>query len=297
MSRGLRLSLLPLLIAGCASELLVVPDSDWQTVPAPQRQAVDRQHEADVAAARAEIATASASLAELKRSQPAPSAAPPAPQPPAPSASNPAATGEDQTALRDRAARVRAIADIEAAKAAWQRADRTWRQLRIDAANEHLAMLVYQRELVRAQTIDRSMVGTDTYNIAPLRGQFSRAQQRWHAAATKAQQARDALTQASTALASAKEAYATLMRGGPPPASRPSTALAERPPLQLTGWTVTRNDIRRRRGVRRFPDDGASPQLRPVVVRLNAKRDVPASPAGISANAKPSAEAPRGKAP
>lgn len=286
MSLGLRLSLLPLLIAGCASQLLVVPDSDWQTVPAPQRAAIDRQHEADVAAARAEITAASAGLAEVKRSQPAPIAAPPAPKPPAPAASNPAATGDDQIASRDRdQARGRAMAEVEAAKAAWQRADRTWRQLRLDAANERLAVLVVQRELVRAQTIDRNMVGTDTYNVAPLRGQFSRAQQRWHTAASNARQARDALAQASANLASAKEAYATLMRGGPLPSSQLSIALADRPPLQLTAWAVTRNDIRRRRGLRHFLDDGASPQLRGMVVRLNAKRD------------KPPAEPPRSNAP
>ncbi|HEX2688230.1 MAG TPA: hypothetical protein VHN14_16485 [Kofleriaceae bacterium] len=198
------------------------------------------------------------------------------------------------------------MAQVESAKTAWQRADLTWRQLRIEAATERLAMLVCEREFVRARTIDHHMVGNDTYNIAPLRGQFSRAQQRWHNAATAARQAHEALDRASAALAAAKEVYATLMRGGPPTAPPdPPAGLTDRPPLLLTGWAVTRREIRHRRGVRTFLDEGATPQLRGVAIHLTAKRDAQAlgpagaaPPAGAPAeNGKPAGDAPRGNAP
>jgi len=66
MPLGLRLWLL-LWIAGCAEQALIVPESDWQTVPTAQRAAIDRQYEADLAAARAELTAATASLAELPK--------------------------------------------------------------------------------------------------------------------------------------------------------------------------------------------------------------------------------------
>src|SRR5512140_2410534 len=161
MSLRLCLSLLPLLIAGCASEQLVVPDSDWRTVPAPQRDEVDRQLAADLAAARAELAAASASLAELKRS-PLPAAVAPAPSPAhAATASKPAGSG-DEVATKMHAqeqASISAKAQVEAAKVAWRRADLAWRQLRVDTANAQIEMFGSQRELVRAQAIDRNLPG------------------------------------------------------------------------------------------------------------------------------------------
>jgi len=41
----------------------VVPDSDWQKVPADERDAVERQLAAELASVRAELAAATASLA------------------------------------------------------------------------------------------------------------------------------------------------------------------------------------------------------------------------------------------
>jgi hypothetical protein len=238
MSLVLRLSLLPLLIAGCAAQSLVVEDSDWQTVPAAQREEVERRHEANLAAARAEITTASASLAALQRSQSKPAAAAPAAPtaPPAPTTPTPADPGENEEAAASREheqARANAVAQIEEAKAAWQRADLTWQRLRVDAAHARLAAVVQERELVRAQLVDRNLVGTDRYDVAPLRGQFSRAQQRWHSAVNAAKQAREVLVQASATLTSAKEAYAQIMRGGPLPSqidgSQPSPPAAPAP--------------------------------------------------------------------
>src|SRR4029078_11546639 len=102
-------------------------------------------------------------------------------------------------------------------------------------------------ESLRAQAVDRNLSGTDTYNLAPLRGQYSHDQQRWHTATNNVKQSRDELERASANLATAKEAYATLMRGGPAPSpTQPSASPADQPPPQLTGWAVTRKDIRRR---------------------------------------------------
>lgn len=307
MSLGLRLSLLPLLIAGCAAQRLEVPDSDWETVPAPTRAAVDRQIAAELAAAQAELTAATAGLAELRRSLPssvtaspapaAPIAAPPAaptpPTPPTPPPAAAAAGDEWATAMRDHEhARVDARARVDAAKLAWQRADLSWRELRLGAANEALAMIDYKRELVRAQAIDHNLPGTDTYNVAPLRGQFSQAQQRWYAIESKARQARTAFEHLSATLASAKEAYAQLMRGIPLQAS--VVATDDRPPsLTLTGWAVTRADIRRRRGLRHFLDDAANApaQLHKVALRLTV-RAVPAAPmpTTVSTSRAPAAE-------
>jgi len=301
------LSLLSLVVAACASEALVVPDSDWQKVPAADREAVDRQLAADLASARAELDGATASLAELKRAPSAP--ATPAAPPHASPGEKPPATGDEPpppSHVQDQAS-LHAKAQVETAKAAWQRADLTWRQLRVDAANARLATIGYERELFRAQAVDRNLPGTDHYDVAPLRGQFSHAQQRWHTAANAAAQAHAAFEQAGANLASAKEAYALLIRGGPPPAAPPKTASDDHAPLvPLPGWAVTRNDILRRRGLRHFLDAGASPQLHAVAIQLSAWRVVlPAATAGaarpsspdLTTSGKPPVETPRAAAP
>jgi hypothetical protein len=298
MSPGLRLSLLPLLIAGCASQLVTVPDSDWQTVPASQREAADRQHAAELAAARTELAAATASLAAVQRAQPPPVAAPrTATAPRTPVAAKPAAGG-DEWANKLRAqeqARIDAAAQIEPAKAAWQRANLAWRQRRVDAASARFAVIECERELVRAQAIDHNLPGTDTYDIAPLRGQFSRAQQRWYGATTRATQARDALAQARADLSAAKEAYAQVIRGGPRPAAPPSLATAP-PPLELPGWALPRNELHRRRGLRHFLDAGAAPQLRGMALQLKVTSRTPEAIAlgmtPIAADGPPANEAP-----
>ena len=130
-----------------------------------------------------------------------------------------------------------------------------------------------QRELARAQAVDHNLPGNDHYDVAPLRGQFSHAQQHWHSVASAAAQAHTAFEQASANLASAKETYAQLIRGGPlPPAMQASTSITDRQPsLQLDpgGWAITRSDLLRRRGLRHFLDASASPQLHAVAIQLN----------------------------
>jgi hypothetical protein len=293
----LRLSLLPLLIAGCASQLLVVPDDDWKTVPSARRATIDQKQEAELAAARAELAAASASLAELQR---APAAAPRpaqvAPAPVVPADGTDPDSAEWAAALRqhDQAAAA-ARGRVDAAQLASQRADLAWRQARLAAASAQIEMVVREREVDRAKAIDHNMLGTDHYDIAPLRGQFSQAQKRWYAASATARKARGAFEHAAAILTSNKEAYAQLLRGGPlntdAPAADADTP-EPRPQLTLTAWAVTRSDIRRRRGLRHYLDEVATApaQLRKVNVKLRV-RTVPVakpSPAdATSASAHP----------
>jgi hypothetical protein len=156
-------------------------------------------------------------------------------------------------------------------------------------------MVVREREVDRAKAIDHNMLGTDHYDIAPLRGQFSQAQKRWYAASATARKARGAFEHAAAILTSNKEAYAQLLRGGPlntdAPAADADTP-EPRPQLTLTAWAVTRSDIRRRRGLRHYLDEVATApaQLRKVNVKLRV-RTVPVakpSPAdATSASAHP----------
>ena len=108
--------------------------------------------------------------------------------------------------------------------------------------NRALDMLIAQREVIRAQAINRNLPGDDTYDSAPVRGQFSRAQQRWYAVSTRARTARDAFEHASTDLASAKEAYAQIMRNGPA-RMRGLLAADDHPThLELAGWVANAVD-------------------------------------------------------
>jgi len=288
MTLGLRLSLLPLLIAACASQPMVVPDSDWHTVPPTQRATMDREYASEMAAARAELASASASLAELQHA-PAPAAARPVVPAAAPDLDDPAMIAELQ---RHNQAAAAAHARVDAAQRARQRADLTWRQARFTAAGLRIEMLVQGRELRRAQAVDHSLPGTDHYeDVAPLRGQFSRAQRRWYTASTAARQTRGAFEHASAVLAAAKERYAQVMRGGPLEASAQPAADDDAPPirlqLQLQGWAVTRSDIRRRRGLRHYLDEvaAAPAQLRKTPVRLRVRSLPVARPAPDAAEA------------
>lgn len=260
MPFGLRLSLL--LLIGCAEGALVVPDSDWRTVPAPQRDAIDRTHQSELAAAHAELTAATASLAAFQRA--------PATQRAAPArAAAPADPDEALARLaRDlEQSRADALRRVNAAAEDKQRTDLAWRRLRVDEARAQIDMTEARNELTRAQAIDRNMPGNDTYDTAPVRGQFSRVQRRWYAIAREAHAARDAFEHASADLASAKEAYAQLMRSGPIRLPEAGDA-GDR--FELPRWSITRSDIRRRRGLRHFIDEtNATPQLRKVAIQLS----------------------------
>jgi hypothetical protein len=267
---SLHLSFVALCLAGCASQFLAVPDSDWQTVPPPVRATVDKQNDAELASARAELAAASNSNTALQRSQPAP-------LPPAPPVSarkpDPDSDPWDVAIYEHEQARIAAFTRVENARADWLRTDRAWRERWHAAAQARIEMVTCKRELVRAQTIDRNLLGSDRYDTAPLRGQFSRAQQRWHVLATSAREARSAHERASATLASSKEAYAQLMRSGPGQYAAERFATDDRAArLELTSWTVTRFDIKRRRGLRNYLDTVARtpPTLRKRPLKLRA---------------------------
>jgi hypothetical protein len=280
MPFGLRLWLV-LLIAGCAESALLVPESDWNTVPLAQRAAIDQAHEKELAAARAEVAAASANLAAMPRTPPAPPRATAAP------AENLAPGDPWAEVLRDRErARGEARGRVETAIAEVRRTDLAWRQLWVETAEARLAVVVSQRELVRGQAVNRNMRGEDTYDTAPLRGQFSRAQQRWYALANQARTSRDAFEHASADLASYKEAYAQLMRGLPMRVVEPDVTDDHDAKLTLTGWSISRSDIRRRRGLRHFLDDAiAMQQLRRTTYLL---RPIGRMPTVVAAAAPPS---------
>jgi hypothetical protein len=282
--------------AGCAADRLVVPASDWAGVPAPERTKIDQATTADLAEARAEAKAANASLAELQRTQPAPKGAAAAPvkaEPPPPATDDAAWASEVQTHDRQRLA---ALAKIDADNADVRRADMVWRQRWVEEANDKVEMVECQRELTRAQVIDRNLTGDDTYETAPLRGQFSKAQVRWYKAAQDAGNARSDLARAVGALTMAKEAYAQLMRNGPGGsmiASAPASVEAPPPALTLPSWRVAREDIRLRRGLRHFIDESnGSQQIKIPPLHISAALMSWKPPA-----AKPEAEATPVKAP
>jgi hypothetical protein len=285
----LHLSLLVLWIAGCATERLLVPEEDWQTVPAAQRASIDRRHAADLAAARAELTSATTELAAFRRAHPGPLAPPPsggvAPRP------APAGDGWDNAVRDHEQARRAAFARVETDKATWLRTDLAWRELRAETASARLELVICEREIVRARTIDHNLLGTESYDSAPVRGQFSRAQQRWYGLANRAGQARDAFERASRSLASSKEEYAQLMRNGPAQLRSQPAYADDRPArLELTAWAVLRSDIRRRRGLRHFLDDAANAPagLRRAKIQLAARTVVlPRPPADVAANDPP----------
>jgi hypothetical protein len=162
-------------------------------------------------------------------------------------------------------ARTDARTRVDTAAAEAARTDAIWRQARVDTAQARFEVLVAEREVIRAHAVNRALPGDETYDSAPVRGQFSRAQQRWYAVASRGHTARDDFERASRDLASAKEVYAQLMRHGParmpdlPPAPEDHSTRYE-----LIGWSVQRSDIRRRRGLQHFLDDvfAAPPTLR-----------------------------------
>jgi hypothetical protein len=275
--------LLPLLIASCAHQQLVVPESDWEKVPAPQRGAIDRKHEAALVSAHAEVKAATTGLAEAQRPPSAASGSTRAMARPDPDADPWAIAIYDHDQSRA-SARTR----VQDALTAWQRTRLIWRQRQLDAATARVDVVVCDRELTRARAIDRTLPSDEHYDSAPLQGQFSTAQRRWYAAATAARVARVELERASTTLASAKEAYAQLMRKGPAHLEMQLPGDSDqRPHLELTAWSITRSDIRRRKGLRHLLDTAASgtPQLRKRDFQL---RPMPRAPAN---------EAPRPAAP
>ncbi len=222
--------------SGCATTgLQIVPQSDWNKVPAAERAAADKTSDTQIAAAQLELQMATRSLA---RASVAPTAAK-AGVPPAKPVTPAAAPPPDPFVRDFEAGRRDALARIDLAKRAWQQADLTWRERQVDSATAHVEMVRCDREDQRAARIDRYMLGGDQYDTATYRGQLASAQEAWYAASRRAADARSALMRAGAELMSKKEAYAQLMRTGPAaPAGTDSAA-----PMRLSGLAVHRRGL------------------------------------------------------
>jgi hypothetical protein len=195
--------------AGCAPGFTTVSDKQWQTVPAAERDAIERTTGAELARAEAELRAATTALAAAQAAMKAP---PPVVRTgPAPGTiADDAAVGEHERFKRA------AIAQVETAKAAWRRADLAWRELRVESATAWLALVRAERELIRASAVDRRSSSLD-FDLANYRGQLANAQARFYHVSTRTDEARIALHHAGTDLAAAKENVAMLVRAGLPP--------------------------------------------------------------------------------
>lgn len=206
-----RLTLLALMLAGCSAGFQTVPVDQWRTVPVAQRDAIDRTADATAIAADSELKSATAAVQAARSAVRA--------SVPHHASADPAIADHDWAlAVHDHEQSKRAMeVEVERAKAAWQRADLTWKVQRLDSATAHLEVVRCEREYDRARAVDHQLLGDDVYeDVAMFRGQLARAQERWFALTSGAAHARGALEDASAKVASVKEAYAQLMRSGPP---------------------------------------------------------------------------------
>lgn len=204
--RGLHL--VALVLTGCAG-FTSVPLADWQTVPAAERAALDRAHDAKVAETEGELYAIILATAEDRRLLALPAVHRADIAPAAPGDSWAAAiAGQEQR-------KAEAIAQIDSATVAVHRADLAWRELRAELLTEQLDVLRSEREVERAKAIDHHLLGTDTYDGAEYRGQLAKAQARWFAIEPQVEAALAVRGRTSGELAGAKETYASLVRSGP----------------------------------------------------------------------------------
>jgi hypothetical protein len=216
----MRFAYVLVVVAGCATTgMQRVPDADWRAMSAADRDAVDKVTTAETTRARVSLQRATDALADAKRKQ--------ASKPP----THALATDPD---TREQLARV------DAAAAAWSRANVAWCEDRLEAARVQIDLAAAEQEARRAETIDQHMRGGDTYDVATYRGQLADAQLRYNEAAQRAAHSRIALVWAAADLASQKEAFAQLIRNSEPPG---------RSQLVLTGWNGALREGAHRRGL------------------------------------------------
>jgi hypothetical protein len=214
------------ILGGCAAGFQTVSEHDMQVVPKAEQARIDTDHSAAIARIQTEQRAAATGLAQARAALAAyhvhakltPAAAAP---------------GDDWAdAMRaHEQARVAALADIDAATLAWLHARVAVHEQALEHASSELAVLHCRRELARAAAVDRHLLGDDTYDTAPFRGQLASVQTRWYAAETKAADVRAALQRASTELATAKDRYAGIVRGGP---TAPASS------EQIASWSPSR---------------------------------------------------------
>ena len=247
-----------LVVTGCAPEFLSVSEQDWHTVPQAQRDAIDRAHQAEVAQTQAELRAAVAGVAEARRGI----VIHPTTRPVA------AAPGDDwaDAIAADERQKAAARLQIDTAQADWQRARLAWQTARVELFSSQLDVLRAQYEVDRARAVDRNMLGDDTYDGAPLRGQLARIEKRWIAAQNAADTLHDDIARATARLASAKDGYAELVRRGP-------TAPGADTAMRLSSWDPSV----RPHGVlaTRWRASAAEPThylVKPAVLRIGLRR-------------------------
>lgn len=184
---------LSLIVAvGCAGPgVQTVSQARWQTVPATERDGIDRPHADDLAKAQTDVAAAEKELAAAR-------------QPAAPKtsrATDPAYAG--------------AFATVERERSTWQRANVAWREQRLAAARAHVTVITCDRELARAEAIDFRAGDDDGLDTTPYHAQLNNARDAWFRAQDQVARTRRTLDQAGESLANAKEAYAALVRAEP----------------------------------------------------------------------------------
>lgn len=201
---------------GCAQSFVMVPDSEWRTVPAAERAQMERDHATEVARADAERDAASLELEHVRADQPARVVPPPAV----------AVAGVDADVVRFERDRREAMTRVATATADWQEARVAYHEARVELTGANVEVLRCSYEVKRAKAVDHHRLGFDTYDSGQFRGQLSQTQERWYRAVTRMNAARQALTQATATLAASKDAYAAVVRAVP----------REKRDLELADW-------------------------------------------------------------
>jgi hypothetical protein len=225
----MRTSSIALILAftGCATAPPIVPASDWECVSPKARTTLDAQSTVELAHVRAEVTTAQAVLAEARRAHHV------AAQPATATALPTDAIWGPLIADREQR-KVEALKRITAATEVWSRARLAWSEEHLRTATAHLAVALAQQQLARASYIDRHLLGTDTYDTAPFRGELARQQTPYYSALHDEATARAAFADATAKQTSAKEEYAQLAR------TTPTTAPTQER-YQLAGFTIDRH--------------------------------------------------------
>ena len=189
--RGLILGLSFVMAAGCgAARMQTVAEARWQTVPQGERDSIDKPRQDDLSKANGEVMTAQRELDKARQPQPS--------------------LGKPKDPMYGYA-----LGKVDASRAAWQRANITWREQRLDAARAHIAVIQCDRELARAEAVDFHAGDDNGMDTTPYHAQLNNARDAWFRAQDRVALARKALDQAGEALANAKEEYAALVRAEP----------------------------------------------------------------------------------
>ncbi len=189
--RGLMLGLCFVVAAGCAgARMQTVAEARWQTVPPTERDSIDKPHQDDLSKANGDVMAAQRELDKARQPQ--------------------ASLGKPSDPMYGYA-----LGKVDASRAAWQRANITWREQRLDAARAHIAVIQCDLQLARAEAVDFHAGDDNGMDTSPYHAQLNNARDAWFRAQDRVALARKALDQAGEALNAAKEEYAALVRAEP----------------------------------------------------------------------------------